>query len=170
MYNVKVSILKTRLLTMLHQMLTVCCSSQDMIRLGNALGLAEQAAARVAALQARIDHATAIALARPAPTPARVAFLEWTDPFFCGGHWTPEIIALAGGSHPLNEAMYESCTCKESCLVMMLRFSRAMHGFDPHPYSLLFQIFWIFFCRSLTTPGSHQHRQGCGCFAGSGGL
>ncbi len=38
--------------------------------------------------------------------PPTVAFLEWTDPVFCGGHWTPEIIALAGGSHPLNEAVY----------------------------------------------------------------
>lgn len=81
-----------------------------MLRLGTALGLEEQAAARVAALRARIDRATAIARAAP-PTPKpRVAFLEWTDPFFCGGHWTPEIIALAGGSHPLNEAMYVCCT------------------------------------------------------------
>lgn len=28
----------------------------------------------------------------------RVAFLEWTDPPFCPGHWVPEMIALAGGS------------------------------------------------------------------------
>lgn len=35
----------------------------------------------------------------------QVAFLEWTDPIFTGGHWTPETILMAGGSHPLNEAM-----------------------------------------------------------------
>ena len=77
-----------------------------MVRLGNALGLEQQAASRVAALQTRIDRAISIVRTAPPRPPPRVAFLEWTDPFFCGGHWTPEIIALAGGSHPLNEAMY----------------------------------------------------------------
>ncbi|HEY8716763.1 MAG TPA: cobalamin-binding protein [Candidatus Acidoferrum sp.] len=28
---------------------------------------------------------------------SRVAFLEWLDPFYVGGHWVPEMIALAGG-------------------------------------------------------------------------
>jgi iron complex transport system substrate-binding protein len=27
----------------------------------------------------------------------RVAFLEWTDPPICGGHWNPELVELAGG-------------------------------------------------------------------------
>jgi iron complex transport system substrate-binding protein len=27
----------------------------------------------------------------------RVFFLEWTDPIFCGGHWVPEMIEIAGG-------------------------------------------------------------------------
>ena len=26
----------------------------------------------------------------------RVAFLEWTDPLFCPGHWVPEMIDIAG--------------------------------------------------------------------------
>ncbi|HEX6573419.1 MAG TPA: cobalamin-binding protein [Gemmatimonadaceae bacterium] len=34
----------------------------------------------------------------------RVAFLEWTDPLFCPGHWVPEMISLAGGSDPLGVA------------------------------------------------------------------
>jgi iron complex transport system substrate-binding protein len=29
--------------------------------------------------------------------PRRVFFVEWIDPIFCGGHWVPEIIELAGG-------------------------------------------------------------------------
>ncbi len=29
--------------------------------------------------------------------PVRVSFLEWIDPPFACGHWTPELIALAGG-------------------------------------------------------------------------
>jgi iron complex transport system substrate-binding protein len=27
----------------------------------------------------------------------RVLFVEWIDPIFCGGHWVPEMIELAGG-------------------------------------------------------------------------
>lgn len=51
-------------------------------------------------------HSTRRRLARvrsavaEAPT-RRVAFLEWTDPLFCAGHWVPEMIALAGGHDPL---------------------------------------------------------------------
>ncbi len=32
----------------------------------------------------------------------QVAFMEWVDPIFAGGHWTPQLIELAGGAHPLN--------------------------------------------------------------------
>jgi len=31
-----------------------------------------------------------------------VAFLEWTDPLFTAGHWTPQLIERAGAQHPLN--------------------------------------------------------------------
>ena len=33
---------------------------------------------------------------KSSPRP-RVAFLEWLDPFYVGGHWVPEMIVLAGG-------------------------------------------------------------------------
>mmetsp|Transcript_10096 Transcript_10096/g.33220 ORF Transcript_10096/g.33220 Transcript_10096/m.33220 type:complete len:126 (+) Transcript_10096:267-644(+) len=32
----------------------------------------------------------------------RVAFIEWSDPLYVGGHWTPQLIERAGGEHPLN--------------------------------------------------------------------
>lgn len=35
----------------------------------------------------------------------QVAFVEWLDPLFVGGHWTPEMIKMAGGTHPLNMPM-----------------------------------------------------------------
>jgi iron complex transport system substrate-binding protein len=44
---------------------------------------------------ARIESALADAPRR------RVVFLEWTEPLFCGGHWVPEMIAMAGGDDPL---------------------------------------------------------------------
>ena len=33
-----------------------------------------------------------------------ILFLEWTDPPFVGGHWTPGLIEAAGGTHRLNVA------------------------------------------------------------------
>jgi iron complex transport system substrate-binding protein len=38
-----------------------------------------------------------------APRP-RVAALEWLDPVYAGGHWVPEMIAVAGGEDVLGEA------------------------------------------------------------------
>ncbi|ORZ39850.1 hypothetical protein BCR44DRAFT_1482457 [Catenaria anguillulae PL171] len=61
-----------------------------------------------------IDHVYAAFLhrmrsvgARPRPNPVRtnVAFIEWIDPIFFGGHWTPQLIELAGGYHPLNSTL-----------------------------------------------------------------
>jgi iron complex transport system substrate-binding protein len=34
----------------------------------------------------------------------RVAFLEWLQPFYVGGHWVPEMIELAGGQDVLGRA------------------------------------------------------------------
>jgi iron complex transport system substrate-binding protein len=34
----------------------------------------------------------------------RVAFLEWLQPFYIGGHWVPEMIELAGGHDVLGRA------------------------------------------------------------------
>jgi iron complex transport system substrate-binding protein len=65
--------------------------------IGEAIGVAERADAVIAAMQGRIDVVQA-AVAR-APRPA-VLVLEWLDPPFLPGHWTPEMIELAGG-HPL---------------------------------------------------------------------
>jgi iron complex transport system substrate-binding protein len=68
----------------------------DCLRLvGEAAGVPERAAETVARLQARVAaveaHTNRIA-ARP-----RVALLEWIDPPFGCGHWSPEIVRLAGG-------------------------------------------------------------------------
>ena len=41
---------------------------------------------------ARLETSVAQTSERP-----RVAFLEWLQPFYVGGHWVPEMIALAGG-------------------------------------------------------------------------
>lgn len=67
---------------------------EDVTRLGEATGFANQAAKVRAELERRLAEVqTAVAAAaRP-----RVIALEWLDPPFVAGHWVPEMIALAGG-------------------------------------------------------------------------
>jgi iron complex transport system substrate-binding protein len=42
-------------------------------------------------------------MARSVTDHPRVVFLEWIDPLFCGGHWNPELVELAGGVDPLGQ-------------------------------------------------------------------
>jgi ABC-type Fe3+-hydroxamate transport system substrate-binding protein len=72
----------------------------DVLAIGGAVGRAEDARDAVVRLRERLsaaaDHVPAF---YEGPV---VAFLEWTDPVFIGGHWTPQLIERAGGRHPLN--------------------------------------------------------------------
>ena len=66
-----------------------------------ALGVVRQGGRLIGELQqriARIVQSVGRAERRP-----RVALLEWLDPIYCAGHWTPELIAIAGGSNVLGE-------------------------------------------------------------------
>lgn len=69
---------------------------RDIETVGAATGREPEAAALVADSRARIERVRETA-ARAATRP-RVSFIEWLDPIFCGGHWNPELIALAGGA------------------------------------------------------------------------
>jgi iron complex transport system substrate-binding protein len=53
--------------------------------------LAEQ---RIAALQERLERVRRAVAGRKRP---RVAFVEWLEPPFLGGHWVPDLIEAAGG-------------------------------------------------------------------------
>lgn len=77
---------------------------RDLRRVAAALGLEAAGEAAAGKLEARVGAAVGAAarLKPPRARPLRVGFCEWTDPIFCGGHWTPELIELAGGVHPLN--------------------------------------------------------------------
>ena len=72
---------------------------ENVLELGRATGRSREAEELVAHSRARLD-AVARCVAR-APRRPRVLFLEWTDPYFCAGHWVPEMIAIAGGDEPL---------------------------------------------------------------------
>jgi iron complex transport system substrate-binding protein len=62
---------------------------------GDAAAVPSRAREAFARLQARVDAVesrTCGITARP-----RVVLLEWIDPPFCSGHWSPELVRLAGG-------------------------------------------------------------------------
>jgi iron complex transport system substrate-binding protein len=47
---------------------------------------------------------------QPNPSP-RVLMLEWPDPFFYGGHWVPEMVAVAGGIDVMGQVGTDSGRC-----------------------------------------------------------
>lgn len=65
--------------------------------LAEAANTLEQGKTYVAQLRGRIDEVGGRSQRIPFSAKPRVALLDWLDPLFDGGHWTPEIIALAGG-------------------------------------------------------------------------
>ncbi|MEP6992259.1 MAG: ABC transporter substrate-binding protein [bacterium] len=68
----------------------------DFVRVGDAIGRRNEATALVASIAQRLLAVhTALKTAR-APRP-RVAVIEWLDPLFAAGHWTPELVRRAGG-------------------------------------------------------------------------
>eukprot|EP00850_Spirogloea_muscicola_P003389 SM000013S26558 [mRNA] locus=s13:1001004:1007565:- [translate_table: standard] len=79
---------------------------QDVVRIGDAVGLSHQALAAAERLKQRVlmarSNVKASVLEQAATATPTVVFMEWTDPIFCGGHWTPQLIEMAGGRHPLN--------------------------------------------------------------------
>ena len=78
---------------------------ENIVTVGRAIGRPAEAEALVRAHDERLQKVcAAVAMA---PT-RRVVFLEWTEPLFCGGHWVPEMISLAGGEDPLGRAGEDS--------------------------------------------------------------
>lgn len=72
----------------------------DLVTLGEATGEPQSAADLAGRLRTRLD---AVAQSVAGADRPRVAALEWLDPPFAGGHWVPEMIALAGGVDALAE-------------------------------------------------------------------
>lgn len=66
----------------------------DVVRLGEAAGVGERARELRGELDRRLEAVRTRVESEPRP---RVLALEWLDPPFLGGHWIPEMIAIAGG-------------------------------------------------------------------------
>lgn len=67
---------------------------KDVRTLADATGCPERGAELVGDMTTRIDQ---VKLAVRGLPRSRVAALEWLDPVYIAGHWTPELIELAGG-------------------------------------------------------------------------
>ena len=65
--------------------------------LAEAANRVEQGKTYVAELRGRIDQVGGRSQSIPLSAKPRVALLDWLAPLFDGGHWSPEIIDLAGG-------------------------------------------------------------------------
>ena len=75
---------------------------------GEAAGVSRRASEVVARLQARVaavENRTRGIADRP-----RVVLLEWIDPPFCSGHWSPELVRLAGGIEVIGQEAQPSRT------------------------------------------------------------
>jgi len=67
----------------------------NIVAIAEAAGVPERGRTLIAELEARVERVRHLAAGldrRP-----RVTVLEWLDPLFAGGHWTPELVELAGG-------------------------------------------------------------------------
>lgn len=68
----------------------------DIRRVAAAAGIGERGERLVSDLQARVSAVAAITARVPQGNKPRLAVIEWLDPPFNSGHWTPELVELAG--------------------------------------------------------------------------
>lgn len=74
----------------------------DLLHVGEAVGL--ESDAQRAMVELRERYWSAVDFVNPYVPGPEVLFLEWCDPPFGGGHWTPELVQAAGGRHSLGKA------------------------------------------------------------------
>jgi iron complex transport system substrate-binding protein len=96
----------------------------DVRTLAQATGRRDQGVALVARAAARIDRVRLAVRARRRP---RVAALEWLDPPYVAGHWTPQLIELAGGedvlglaAEPSQELSWDAVAAAEPEVVVVM--------------------------------------------------
>ena len=88
---------------------------QTIERVADAAGQPDAARTLIANLISRVERvATACANVSDRP---RTACLEWIDPPFNAGHWTPELVSLAGGISVTGEAHQPSRTIDWEAIV-----------------------------------------------------
>lgn len=83
---------RTRVLNLEPTMLQGVMDTFQMV--ADAADVPERGRELMGQFQARVERVCERAQHRP---PVRVTFLEWIDPPFACGHWTPELVQFAGG-------------------------------------------------------------------------
>lgn len=73
---------------------------ETITQVGKATGTDDRADEVVASLRERIDRVRRAVVRLPT---IRTLCLEWLTPTFVGGHWIPEMVAIAGGENLLSE-------------------------------------------------------------------
>jgi iron complex transport system substrate-binding protein len=73
-----------------------------MRQVARAANVADQGEAAIGELIRRTDRVAN--RCRQLPEHPSVVFLEWIDPLFCGGHWNPDLVELAGGRELIGKA------------------------------------------------------------------
>src|SRR5436190_4178628 len=96
----------------------------DVRTIAQATGAKEAALVLVATTARRIDR---IKLAVRGAARPRVACLEWLDPVFLAGHWTPQLVEMAGGEDVLGfpgerseETTWETVAAAEPEVVVVM--------------------------------------------------
>lgn len=74
--------------------------------LGAAIGLTVKAEAWITEARARLQKVAE--KAKTASRRPRVFCLEWIDPYYCCGHWVPEVVEMAGGKDALGRKSKDS--------------------------------------------------------------
>lgn len=74
--------------------------------LGRATGRAFEAERLITAQRARLQNLAG--LTRQASNRPRVLCLEWINPYYCSGHWAPEMVEIAGGVDALGRKHADS--------------------------------------------------------------
>eukprot|EP00516_Mucochytrium_quahogii_P002599 CAMPEP_0203747916 /NCGR_PEP_ID=MMETSP0098-20131031/2931_1 /ASSEMBLY_ACC=CAM_ASM_000208 /TAXON_ID=96639 /ORGANISM=" , Strain NY0313808BC1" /LENGTH=541 /DNA_ID=CAMNT_0050636497 /DNA_START=648 /DNA_END=2270 /DNA_ORIENTATION=+ len=75
----------------------------SLVVVGESVGLENEAKRAKAQLQTRIDKVLdKLASVNKVKKKPNCAFIEWTDPIYIGGHWTPEMISMVGGVQGVN--------------------------------------------------------------------
>lgn len=68
---------------------------ESMLQVGRAVGKEEHSTTVVKEHQKRVDEV--VLRSKQMASKPKLVFLEWLDPPFSSGHWTPELITMAGG-------------------------------------------------------------------------
>ncbi|KAI8324279.1 helical backbone metal receptor [Martensiomyces pterosporus] len=74
----------------------------NVIEVGQAVGLAKEAAIYRQELEERMARVRSAVAASASGIKPRVLFMDWVNPFIVGGHWMPQMIDMAGGVGLLN--------------------------------------------------------------------